>query len=455
MRIQRVRRLALLLPLVFPFVACEKVETLRPGEVRTQVVYVSEQHLGFPGATKLSSGEILVVFREGAGHVSRDGRILLCRSSDGGRTWSKPDTILDTPLDDRDPSIVETAGGALLLNFFASAHSEEGEVLQPPILYLSRSYDGGKTWAEPAPIRASGFQWLACSDNILALPTGRLLLPAYGNMEGDTSNTAIVLISDDFGLTWTRHAVVARDSTGRIDYNEPALVLLPDQSILCVLRTARASHWMAIARSTDWGETWTHPTWIDVQGEAADVIRTHSGALVMGYRDFSPHGVSLRLSYDRGRTWENELTLYAGKGDLAYASLVELPQNQLLVFYYVDRSAWRFGYRDKRGLILASRVTVPIVEAPEGLSCSYRDSTTISLRWNRVGTARYYQVYRSNHPDSLGELATFTTENQCLLQVDPGDTLVYLRVVAVQGTNEGLPDYGKESPPTRPVRPRR
>lgn len=431
---------------------CRRIETPPPGSVRTKVVYASDKHLGFPGAVRLHDGTLLVAFREGSGHVSPDGAILITRSTDNGRTWTKPDTLADTIFDDRDPSLAEIPGGMVLANFFAIEDGPRGRSI---FLHLARSADEGKTWSEPMPVRVPGMSWVACSDNILPLPNGALLLPAYGNLEGDSVNSAFALISEDLGMTWNRWVLIARDSTGQVGYNEPALAILPDQRLLCVLRTAGAQHWMAVSFSSDWGLTWSQPVFVDVQGEAPDVLVTRDRRLVMGYRDFSPRGVSLRFSYDGGRTWEGEWPIYSGFGDLAYASIVEVPDHQLLVFYYADRAAWRFGRPEKRAAILMARLALDPMRPPTGLSASYKDTATVSLRWNRVRSAHYYRIYRTERPDALGEVIIECTENQCLLRVDPADSLAYYRVTAVSSTNEGLPDYLVQTPPSEAIRPRR
>ena len=44
--------------------------------------------------------------RERAQRQAAQGRAhLLARSTDNGKTWSKPEVVVDTPIDDRDPSI--------------------------------------------------------------------------------------------------------------------------------------------------------------------------------------------------------------------------------------------------------------------------------------------------------------------------------------------------------------
>src|SRR5438309_6857303 len=66
----------------------------------------------FPDVCRLKNGELFCVFYTGYGHVSHPdkdhpngGRICAVRSRDDGKTWSAPEPVVDTPDDDRDPSI--------------------------------------------------------------------------------------------------------------------------------------------------------------------------------------------------------------------------------------------------------------------------------------------------------------------------------------------------------------
>src|SRR5690348_9890624 len=69
-------------------------------------------YAAFPDLCRLHNGELFCVLYSGYGHVSTPnaawpmgGRIMAVRSSDNGRTWSKPVVIIDTAPDDRDPSV--------------------------------------------------------------------------------------------------------------------------------------------------------------------------------------------------------------------------------------------------------------------------------------------------------------------------------------------------------------
>ena len=46
-------------------------------------------------------------------------------SGDEGETWSTPEVIRDSPLDDRDTGIVETKQGTLLVSWFTSVAFEK------------------------------------------------------------------------------------------------------------------------------------------------------------------------------------------------------------------------------------------------------------------------------------------------------------------------------------------
>ncbi len=68
-------------------------------------------------------GELIIVYSgDRDSHVCPwGGKTQLIRSRDNGKTWSKPETINNTPLDDRDAGIIQTQkGGTLLISWFTS-----------------------------------------------------------------------------------------------------------------------------------------------------------------------------------------------------------------------------------------------------------------------------------------------------------------------------------------------
>jgi len=88
------------------------------------IVTISRQPEFYHGWATLAqrrSGELLVAYSGGReAHVCPFGRVELIRSSDGGKSWSWPEVLMDTPIDDRDAGVVETAAGSLLVTTFTS-----------------------------------------------------------------------------------------------------------------------------------------------------------------------------------------------------------------------------------------------------------------------------------------------------------------------------------------------
>src|SRR5690349_15893176 len=95
----------------------------RPSQASTRakvesISVISQQpefYHGWPTLGLDKQGNLLVVCSGGREtHVCPFGRVELIRSSDGGHTWSWPEVLMDTPIDDRDAGLCLTSAGSLL-----------------------------------------------------------------------------------------------------------------------------------------------------------------------------------------------------------------------------------------------------------------------------------------------------------------------------------------------------
>ena len=110
----------------------------------------------FPGVCQLANGDIYVVFYAGKGHVTNPGAesptggmVYGTRSSDGGKTWSEPTLVVDTPEDDRDPHVAQLRDGRVVCNFFTSRYyTENGKRKRDADACLVWSSDNGETWTK-------------------------------------------------------------------------------------------------------------------------------------------------------------------------------------------------------------------------------------------------------------------------------------------------------------------
>jgi len=275
----------------------------------------------FPDVCRLKNGDLLCVFYAGYGHVSqpnarlpRGGRVCSVRSTDEGKTWSKASTVVDTPADDRDPSVACLPDGTLLCNFFTYGSFGECDTC------VVRSADGGRTWSAPE-LAAPSF---ATSSPIRRLRSGRLLLIVYTVDGGGKRSYPAVCLSDDKGRSWSSVHPIAEKSGKTLD--ETDIFQRKDGSLLAVMRQVMCS-----AESRDGGKTWTEAHDLGFPGHCPYLLQTKEGVLVMAHR--VPE-TSLHFSLDEGRTWQGPVLIDHVIG--AYPSLVPLRDGRILCVYYEE-----------------------------------------------------------------------------------------------------------------------
>lgn len=275
----------------------------------------------FPDICRLKNGDLFCVFYAGYTHISlpnaqypNGGAIAAIVSKDEGKTWSPPRIILNTPEDERDPSVMSLPDGTLLCNYFTYGKDQDIEVR------LIRSRDGGQTWSSPEII-LPGY---ATSTPIRRLRSGRLVMPVYTVDGGGKRAYAGVCLSDDGGKHWSNpHAIGLK--AGKI-IDETDIYERKDGTLLAVCREV-----MVASESKDRGETWSEVTPLGFPGHCPYLLMTRSGVLLMGHR---VPNTSLHYSLDEGRTWHGSLLIDSVIG--AYPSMVELKDGNVLCVYYEE-----------------------------------------------------------------------------------------------------------------------
>lgn len=328
----------------------------------------AEFYHGWPTLALRRNGELLVAYSGGReAHVCPFGRVELIRSRDGGRTWSWPETVLDTPIDDRDAGVVETSSGALLVSTFTSLAYEA--VKNPPArweavqlrstaeqrkallgCWLLRSTDGGMTWSTPARVPVNS------PHGPIVLKSGRLLYA--GKQLWEAGTRVGVCGSTDDGKSWQWLAEIpARTGDRPAEYHELHAVEAADGRLVVHIRNhnpANAGETLQ-SESHDGGRTWSTPRAIGVWGLPSHLLRLRDGRLLMtyGYRR-APFGNQARISSDNGATWGDPLTISSdgASGDLGYPSTVELADGTLVTVWYesprdakavLRMARWRLG----------------------------------------------------------------------------------------------------------------
>ena len=307
-----------------------------------------------PTMVVTAKGTILV-FVEGRKTHRRDHGdvdLLMKRSEDGGRTWSKQVLIHEEGGDalirvGNPCPIVEKDGKTVHLLFTRNG---------PGCFFSTRSTDDGSSWEPFTRVsddpKAPEYQ----KDNFLrgfgespvgvgAGPVhgihtskGRLIAPSYAGFKvnGEGRGGSCVIYSDDKGKTWKAGGVIPWVPEFR--HGECTIVERSDGSLLMNMRTSEPGKYSFGYRLTsvskDHGMTWSKPVVdknLPCPACQASMIRLNEKEILFlnpavnhngGFSIWSRKNLTLRVSQDDGRSWPESRVLnegLAGYSDLAIA----------------------------------------------------------------------------------------------------------------------------------------
>lgn len=202
-------------------------------------------------------------------------------------------------------------------------------------IWLIKSTDEGATWSNPVEItQGTGIHEIGPGAGI-QLQSGRLVVQVYDG----------IIFSDDHGKNWKF------GGTAPGDWNETQVVELVDGSLLFSRRNAPNR---AIMYSKDEGQSWSqpfsHPDLPDPDCQGSMIRYTRqdqgftknrllfanpvSGAIAAGTEGSDPRGrfnVTVRMSYDEGKTWPVEKMILKGPG--AYSSMTVFPDGSVGILF--------------------------------------------------------------------------------------------------------------------------
>ncbi len=271
--------------------------------------------------------------------------LVLRRSGDGGRTWEPMQLVYEeggtakVTIGNPCPLVDRTTGTVWL----AFCRNNDR-------VFITRSTDDGRSWAKPVEIteqvKKPQWGWYATGPGHgIQLSSGRLLFPCdCGDSKGwgqwDKKGRSLVFFSDDGGRTWELGGVTAPGM------NECEAVELADGKVLLSMRQYRGPKRRAFATSDDGGMTWSepelHPQVYCPVCQAAIIRYTLAGRsgekknriLYAGPGGPGRTNMTVRLSYDEGRSWPVAKVIYAGSS--AYSDLVVLPDGVIGCLYERD-----------------------------------------------------------------------------------------------------------------------
>ena len=319
------------------------------------------KYFAWPTVTKLKNGELMAGasgFR--LGHICPFGKVAVVRSCDDGKTWTNPEIVIDTVLDDRDAGLCPFGESGLIVTSFNNTvaqqrawaeeipHSEERKKYITGYLdtvsaekekevlgaTFKISYDNGKTFGKTyvSPITSP--------HGPIELADGTILWVGTDDFAGSKQVYAYKL-----NLDGTMEKLAEFENPKELSSEgkecflcEPYAFQDADGTIICHLRS-EPNFTIYQSVSKDSGKTWSKPEMIlpEFGGAPSHIMRHSSGVLIAatGYRG-NPYGIDAMFSEDGGKTWDKGHRIYEQEfsWDLGYPSTVELSDGSLLTVFY-------------------------------------------------------------------------------------------------------------------------
>ncbi len=306
-----------------------------------------------PAIVTTANGTVLAFCEGRKKNCSDAGDIdlVLKRSEDGGKTWSKLQVVWDdgeNTCGNPAPVIEKKSGAIILLSTWNLGTDHEKDIIAQTSkdtrrVFKLSSNDNGKTWSTAEEItknvKKENWTWYATGPGSAiqiqkGKYKGRLVVPCNHIEAVTKSNRSHAIYSDDRGKTWKLGGITPQDSV-----NESTMAELADGTLMLNMRNASKARNRQVTTSKDGGNTWSdiYPdsTLIEpvCQGHLIQYKAGRKKALAFSNpaSKTARTNMTARISYDGGKTWPLKKLIYEGPS--AYSNLTVLANKNLACFY--------------------------------------------------------------------------------------------------------------------------
>jgi len=315
-----------------------------------------------PALITTKRGTILA-FAEGRKNTSSDTGdidLVMKRSEDHGKTWSVLKIIRDDGLNvcgNPAPVVDRTTGKIYLLSTWNLGTDKESAIINETSkdtrrVFVMVSSDEGETWSEPVEIttqvKKSNWTWYATGPcHAIQIEKGkykgRLVIPCDHIEAGSGKYYSHIIFSDDHGKTWAMGGTTPQDQV-----NECTIAELKGGKLMLNMRNYdRTQKSRKVSISDDGGMTWSNiyadTTLIEPICQASlitySIPARKSGKMFFlnPANENKRENMTLRLSYDEGKSWPVSRVLHAGPA--AYSDITVLKSGEIGCLYEAGESS--------------------------------------------------------------------------------------------------------------------
>lgn len=290
-----------------------------------------------PSIVKAPNGNLVAVVDERHTHCgdllyNRNINLAQRISTDGGKTWSEPETIIDFPdgKSASDPSmIVDRKTKEIFMFYNYMDHDISGKEFR---FHFVKSNDNGKTWSEPTDItdQVAPAEW---KKDFKFITSGRGIQTKKGwllNTIVRLKDGVYVFGSKDHGKTWFRTPAVAKNA------DETNIVELRKGKWLLNARV-RDLGYRKIFISEDDGNSWEEHIehqLIDPTCNASTLVRGRKILFSNLHSNKERRNLGVKMSKDLGKTWHFIKTI--DEGSTAYSVLAPISKKEYSIIYEAD-----------------------------------------------------------------------------------------------------------------------
>jgi len=335
-------------------------EQLKISVGTPMIVSKSRSWHWYPSIRKMRDGSLLLVFSIMADALPESivkPHHVMVRSQDAGNSWYFHRYLYFPTTVAGDAHVCAQLSDGMVLELPNNVHVLGDEEYRVPYW---KSDDDGKTFLGPydarlrlakgsietAPAMGRMLANVRIYRSIIELDNGDLLASMYGKFKGEKKYRSFLIKSTDRGESWSYLSTIAYNpNVGTEGFCEPAMGLLKNGEILCMMRTGSGEP-LYQSRSSDHGKRWSNPVPTSARGVDPDLFVMKSGIIACSYGRLQPRkeiepsisldpklpasmGVQIMFSTDEGASWTNHTTVYAGPST-GYTGIEEMRKGELI-----------------------------------------------------------------------------------------------------------------------------